>query len=617
MRSGLGSLAIAALAAGAGIMGTACRGSLRVPSKDASDSLDGASLSGGVSGTGSLLGAGGATGRGGAGRGGASGSGGVSGAGGSGTDAGARDVNVDATPVGPIDATVVDPKQFCEMWQTRTSAQDAIDLQHFALFKADTVLAGTLGDYVEAGETSYAQLSVDRVRAGIRPYEGLASAIRIERTLYDQLGKGARVIAGIGQPDPFVDKNLGLPVWDQPQALLASSSTVAPELLEFHAWNTPNVAVLRVEEVSEGGIRFALVESLHGAFPPALQMPLSSYRPSLGMTVGSTWIGGFGELMNVTVPSVAPIELRPDTPEERAAVANAFKALEPTGFATRYQAEIEQAKADAIRLRLAWLYNQADLVAALEVTGKGMECCTNLGGIFHGSSVLEVLHGPAPAGQVLTGGHGYYGQKACGDRYLYAFGSPVVLADGLVLDCEGKANVGEGPGSRVLHEIPVTADSLALARQGVTSAPPLLRLYPAGAQLASEAFSLPASIALWSAPLSPLTAVLAGTPVILTVESVTKRAEGYVVGIRTPFYVREYSHLEQYQVELAFACADPRLLEVGAHFIGSVVGTEVVNANTVAPAIEQRRLLLAPGLLLPERSDVIRALGLLPTVVLP
>ena len=109
---------------------------------------------------------------------------------------------------------------------------------------------------------------------------------------------------------------------------------------------------------------------------------------------------------------------------------------------------------------------------------------------------------------------------------------------------------------------------------------------------------------------------MAGTPVVLTVASVTERAEGYVVKLLTPFYTSELSHLEQHEVELAFACADPRLLEVGTRWIGAVVGTEVVSASTVAAPLEEGHLWLVPGLLLPERSDLIRALRLLPTVVL-
>ncbi|MBN2574459.1 MAG: hypothetical protein JXP73_07825 [Deltaproteobacteria bacterium] len=595
MRSRLGFLTVA-VAAGAEIASTGCGGSMRVPGEDAGGKLDGASGSGG-----------------------AAGAGGVSGVGGSRTDGGSRDASIDATEGAAIDVAVIDPEQFCEMWQTRASAQDTLDLQQLALFQAGTVLEGTLGSFVESGDSSYALFSVDRIRAGIRSYEGLATAIRIDRPLYDRLGEGTRVIAGFRQPHPWLDRNLALPIWDRPQALLAQSSTVAAELLAFHAWNTPNVAVVRVEELLDGGMTFALVESLRGDLPAGLVVSVSSYWPPLGAAVGSTWIGGFGEALKTTsgaLPSATLLDLRPDTPEERAAVASALATLEPTGFAARYQAGLEQAEADAVRLRRGWIYNRADVVAALEVTGIGMECCTNAGGIFHASAVLEVLHGPTPAGQVLTGGHGYYGQKECGDRFLYAFASPVVLADGLGLDCQGQADAGEGPGSKVLHELPATADNLALARHWVSSAPPLLRLYPAGGEIPPEAFAPPAGIALWSTPVSPLTAVMAGTPVVLTVASATKHAEGYVVGVRTPFYTAELSHLEQREVEMAFACADPRLLQVGTRWIGSVVGTEVVHPNAVAGPLEQGHLWLVPGLLLPERSDLIRALGLLPTVVL-
>jgi hypothetical protein len=225
------------------------------------------------------------------------------------------------------------------------------------------------------------------------------------------------------------DSDPPVPMWEAPHVLLPKSAAVAAELLGFHAWNTPNVAAFRVAEVLDGGFRLALVESLRGELPQTLVISVSELWPSLGLSAGSTGIGGFGGFIPVgTPPSATLLELRPDTPEERAAVARALKTLEPTGFATRYQAEIEQAKTDALHLRLGWLYNQADRVAALEVAGIGNECCTGAGGIFHASTAVEMLRGPAPAGQVLTGGHGYYGKKACEDRFLYALGPSLALA---------------------------------------------------------------------------------------------------------------------------------------------------------------------------------------------
>ncbi len=273
-------------------------------------------------------------------------------------------------------------------------------------------------------------------------------------------------------------------------------------------------------------------------------------------------------------------------------------------------------KAEAVRLRLGWMYKHADLVAALEITGIAGECCTGAGGVFHASSVSEVLHGQTPAGQVLTGGHGYYAEKACGDRFLVAMGSSLVLADGLELDCAGKGDLSTRAASQVIHELPASAENLALARQWVASAPPLLRLHPAGQDLAAQDFAPPAAVALWSTPVSALSALMAGTPTLVTIEDVSKRAEGYVVRLRTPFFLEELATLTMHEPDLAFACADPRLLQKGARWIGVVLSTAPVQASSVAASLEQGRLWLAPGLLLPDRIDVKRAIRLVPTAII-
>jgi hypothetical protein len=623
-----GLLAIGGESGGAGVSGTggatAAAGATASSHGGAGGTQTGGSVVSGTGGRGGTSGVGGSSGSIAPGTGGKLGEGGAGGvigtgggAGSSGADAGSKDASVDAARDSSLDGG--DPNQVCEMWQTRNPAQDTLDVQQFGLFKAGTVLEGKLGSYVDSGDTSYAIIGVERVWTGISQYGALASAsaIRMDRALYDELGSDTVVIAGFAESHPLVDSGPPVPAWEQPLALLPKSAAVAPELLGFHAWNTPNVAVVRVEETLDGGFRLALVESLRGGLPASFVISVSELWPSLGLTVGSTWIGGFSEPIKVpsgTTPSAVLLELRPSTPDERTAVTRALQALEPTGFATRFQAGLDQAKADAIGVRRGWLYHQADTVAALEVTGIGNECCTGAGGIFHASAVLETLHGQALSGQLLTGGHAYYAKKACGDRFLYAFGSSLVLADGLGLDCQAKASVNTMAGSQVLHELAATTDSLALARQWVASAPPLLRLYPAGSSFPPEAFAPATGLALWSSPTPALTASMAGTPVLLTVDKVTRQAEGYVVRMRTPFYVLELSHLEPREIEVAFACADPRLLEAGTRWIGAVVGTSTISATSAAGLLSQGQLFLVPGTLLPVRSDLTRALGLLPTI---
>jgi hypothetical protein len=500
------------------------------------------------------------------------------------------------------------------MWQTRSPEQDTLDVLQYGFYQATTVLEGTLGDLVESGTESHAALTVKRVRSGIGLYEGMESDVRIDRALYEQLGKGSRVTLGFNQAHPIQDTSTGAkrPIWEQPQAAVANTSTMPAEVLDFHAWNTPNVGVVRVEEILDGGISIALVESLRGAIPARFVISVSDMWPALGLTEGSTWIGGFSPILTATgaPPDAVLFDLRPNTPEARAAVLTALQTLEPQGFATRTQAEFDRLKTEARRLRLGWIYNQADAVAAVEVTGIANECCTGAGGTYHAGSVVEVLAGPKPAGQLLTGGHAYFAKKACSDRFLYALGSPFVLADGLEYDCAGKGTISSTKvATKLFRELPATADNLALARQWVRSGPPLLRLTPAGKDFAAEAFAPPAANALWSKPVSALAAVMAGTPSILTIVSATKRAEGTVVRMRTPFYTEELDHLEQREVEVAFACADPRLLQTGTRWIGLVIGTENVVVSSMATQLEQGRLWLAPGVLLPERSDVKLALN--------
>jgi hypothetical protein len=337
MRNAMAMLGCAALAAGAGILSAGCGSSSGARKADADSNLDLAIATGGR---------GGAMASGGSGIGGAAdagiaggttgvGTGGVPGTGGSSRDGGGPDVSRDAPASSGSDATTVDPKQLCEMWQTRATEQDTLDLAQYGFFKASTVLEGTLGDLVVAGSPSYASLSVDRVRAGIARYEGLASAVRIDGPLYEQLGKGARVILGFVQTHPLLDSGAQLPVWEQPQALLVKSNTLPAEVLDFHAWTTPNVAVVRVEETLDGGVRFALVESLRGNLPAAFVMSVSELWPPLGLTVGSSWIGGFSELMTAPTGATPSATLR----ELRACLKRCGRQGRPTGES--YALELE------------------------------------------------------------------------------------------------------------------------------------------------------------------------------------------------------------------------------------------------------------------------------------
>lgn len=132
---------------------------------------------------------------------------------------------------------------------------------------------------------------------------------------------------GFGQTHPSLDSRTPNPSWDQPQALTTKSSSLAAQVLDFHAWNTPNVGVVSVQEILDGGIKFTLVESLRGNLPTTFVTSLSQLWPPLGLTVGSTWIGGFSELLTLPAGSTASVtlrELRSNTTEARASVMTAL-----------------------------------------------------------------------------------------------------------------------------------------------------------------------------------------------------------------------------------------------------------------------------------------------------
>ena len=598
----------------------------------------------GAGGDGAVGGAAGATGGGAAGGtgggaagtgGGAAGSGGgvggaVAGTGGRGGGAGGIGGGAGGSGGGAGGSGGGDPTALCSAWTGDLAAQNQRALEQHAFFESKVIVEGTLGDRFDENGSSWARLTVRKV-AGVTAHAGREVAFLMSPALHAAFGAGASVLAGFTNSYPIqepVQPTLSLPMWSNLLAIVKTDQVALPaDVLGFRAWHAPNVAVVRAREMVSGRIGFDLVETLAGSLPATFVANWSSYAGPVPVTVGDERVAGFSEFLTSGTTPIAGeiIELRPNNAEERARALRGIAALAPGGFVPAYRGELDRTRAEATRYRLAWTFGRAERVLGHEVAGIAAECCTNAGGTFFSNTVTDLLRGAAPTGPIVTGGHGVYNDDLCGDRFLSVMRTvnTVPAASLAVYTCAApRTGATTSPSSPIDARLPATPANRDDVNLWLRSAPPLLRLYPAGTAAPAGAFTSPSAPAVLSVPVPALTAIQARHQLaLLTILDVQPQpGGGHTVRVRTPFNPREPSGVTYREVTLFVPCADPRLLQVGARWIAAVMATEPYSGSTteVGTNLDDQRLILVPGFLLPaEREDLLRTVELLTRVAIP
>ena len=572
---------------------------------------------GGAAGTGSASGTAGAAGA----TAGAGGTGGMAGGAGSGTGGSAGGAAATGGGAGGRGGGGGTVTALCDAWTGDFAAQNLNAIAQHGFFESKAILEGTLGDRFDQAGTSWARFTIGKVRAGVTSHEGREVAIQMGPGLHAAFGAGASLLVGMSSTYPYTQAMVSLPIWSNLVAVAPLNQTGLPDdVLGFRAWHAADVAVIRVRALPAERIEFDVVETLAGSIPAtfnSLNWP-SAFGP-IPVRVGDERLAGFAVGSEL-------VELRPNSAEERARALRGIAALAPGGFVPLYRGELDAARADAATYRLAWTVGRADRVLGLEVAGIAAECCTNAGGEYFANNVTDVLRGDPPAGPVVTGGHGVYAEDRCGDRFLSVMRVVNTVPAGMlaVYTCAATPiGLTNSPSSGVDARLPDTPANRADVNLWLRSAPPLLRLYPAGVTAPAGAFSPPPAPAVWSVPVPALTAILARHQLALltVVDAQPQPGGGHAVRLRTPLYVRELATLTNRDATLYVPCADPRLLKIGSRWIGALMGAEPFfgTATTeLGTQLDQQKLMLVPGFLLPEeREDLVRTADALTKVAIP
>ena len=550
------------------------------------------------------------------------GSGGTIGAGGKGGGAGGQ-------------AGGVDPTALCSAWTGDLAAQNQRALEQHGFFESKAILEGTLGERFDHLDQSYARFTIGKVRAGVTAYAGREVAIAMGPGLHATFGAGASVLVGLSSTYSLTDTVVPTPPTSPPTNwgnLLAvvrkeDEAGLPADLLGFRAWHAPNVAVVLVSELLSERIAFEVIETLAGSLPATFVANWPGNWGPLPVAVGDERLGGFGEIVMGTTIASAVVELRPNTAEERARALRGIAAVAAGGFAPTYRDELDRARSEATRYRLAWTFGRSERVLAVELAGIAGECCTGAGGTFFANTVSEVLRGEAPAGPVVTGGHGVFNDDRCADRFLLAMRSVATTSTGSLTDytCSTPPTsqlTSSTPTSAIearLPGAPANRDDVAL---WLRSAPPLLRLFAPGVAAPADAFTPPSAPALLSVPVPVLTAIQARHQLILlTIVNVQQQpGGGATIRVHTPFHHMDLAHLTNLEMTLFVPCADPRLLQVGRRWVAAVIGSEPFSGTTTEAGthLAEQRLMLVPGFLVPaEREDLVRTADALTKVTIP
>lgn len=213
---------------------------------------------------------------------------------------------------------------------------------------------------------------------------------------------------------------------------------------------------------------------------------------------------------------------------------------------------------------MSWNYHHAPNVVAATLTGLVNECCHMQDGTYIEYRLAHDFRGTWSQDRFQMGVDAYYPEEACGDQRLFAVGPLLNPVPGDRFSCQLDQD-WEGPVelTRVFSILEDTPQARAQVQSWVNAPGPLLRGYPTNVVLGAEDLARPADNSPWSAPLSVPYGLSLTKLAWFRVLSAEPVGDGHRVTLETPLSPDSTERVERFQVQLAFTCADPRLLEVG------------------------------------------------------
>ncbi len=497
---------------------------------------------------------------------------------------------------------------FCPLWNADLAAANRSSLRRFALSRAQAVVTGTFGSPRSLQEDSYVPMTIQTVHYVWSFLEGLEVMVRIHPERIEALPDSQSWVVALTQSHPNDWEQDPRPVWGNVLTLLPEADA-GPfmEVMGYRVEPQHMVAVVRVAAQDEYRTRFEVVNALSGTFPASFEdnWYASWNLPYPAVSEDEQWIVSVLGLTeypdDLVIGSV--LDIRAATPAELGTVGAALLA---PGLRIDRDALIE--KRDRIRVGIR--FHHAPWVTSSLVSGMAGECCTGAGGTFIQHDVFEALRGEELPPRFITGGHGYYGDEDCGDAFLHGLESLVDPAEHMwaPFDCleyplrDSWDAAGPAISSSVSVRLPGTTETRERVEGWLSASAPLYQLYPLDTEVPIEALEQDPMNAPWSLPMDAAEAFLVATHIVLLqIEEVEydEALDAQRVRFSTTFSIHEYDHLERHDIELIFRCGDPRLLEVGAGWIGGLVMVDPVSYGADQEPVLHRSFLV-PGALVPE-----------------
>lgn len=511
--------------------------------------------------------------------------------------AGARSAP-DAGAMVSIDAASI-PMGSCPSYAELESRND-FAIHDLGLELAHSVVEGDVGPPELTDSGLRARMHIDAVWQGLFFLEGSDVWVHFADGDVGSLALPGRLVVGFdGNRLPTYDDRREATWWSTLVAFPAGKWS-SPLASTFRSALASHVAVVRIAEQDEDRTRLAVVDVLKGELPDSVLVNWSrrTFAVEFPAPGDGTFIASFDHVEysdTVRAHLGALRDLRPATEAMLSTARTEIARPYPTIHAS-YIAR------NARDYRTRWSFKLAEHVVATSVDGLAGECCTGAGGTYVQHAITEYLQGASDRSACIVGGHAYYSDERCGDRFVLAIDQldATQATNPGPLTCEPFTSAWESGVPTVAVRGRVAADRRDEVVTWLRSPHPIYRL---GETPVVE--PLPGPDALWSKDLGLQPALAAATHLArLKIVEVTERGGGHEVTFETTFSPRVYDHLPVHRVSMAFECGDPRWFRVGAEYLAPIILSE--SAPWQRPDFELERGFVVPGVLLPPRDYVIR-----------